>query len=86
MRTGERMAQLDAVAECPARLDYVFVWFCELSASRGGSGFGFNPLSFSEIDAWCRRTGRDPDAFETRCLFALDAHWLSEQAERQAAK
>lgn len=79
------MAELDA-APCPPGLDYVFVWFCELNAARGGSGFGFNPLSFTELDAWCRVTGREIDAFEARCLFALDGAWLAEQAERQAAK
>lgn len=74
--TGNRPADLDGPA-CPSGVDYVWHWFCELSAARGSSGFGPNPLGYADIDAWSRLTGRQPDVFEVSCLMALDGTYFS---------
>lgn len=52
-------------------------WFGELSAARGGSGFGANPIGYAEINAWAALTGRDPLPFEVATLRAIDAAMLT---------
>lgn len=47
-------------------------WFCELSAARGGNGFGLSPISFTEIDAWARVTGERPTPWEVGLLRRID--------------
>ena len=46
---------------------YLFNWFLELDAGRGGNGFGLNPLSYTEIQAWAAltRVGLAPWEVET---------------------
>jgi hypothetical protein len=36
----------------PAEVGYLWGWFLELDGARGSNGFGLNPLSYSEIQAW----------------------------------
>lgn len=50
-------------------------WFRELSRGRGSSGFGPNPLSWSDLEAWAARMGRNPAPWEVGALFMLDEAW-----------
>lgn len=56
---------------------YVGGWFGELSGARSSNGFGVNPVSYAEIDAWARLTGRHPSFLEVSALRRLDAAYLS---------
>lgn len=49
------------------------MWFCELSAARTGTGFGANPISFSEIEAWAKMTRSKPTPREVLLIRKLDA-------------
>jgi hypothetical protein len=51
-QTGKKPKQLAEIPEMPSELGYIWVWFLELDAGRGGNGFGLNPLSYTEIQAW----------------------------------
>lgn len=64
----------------PPLLVYVWEWFCELSAARGSNGFGANPISWAEIDAWAQRMRRNPSVFELELLQALDAAFVISMA------
>jgi hypothetical protein len=55
----------------PSGLQYLAGWFGELAGSRA-SGFGVGPITYSEIEAWSRLTGRSPDPIEVRAIRALD--------------
>ena len=57
----------------PEPLTYLFVWWTELHAARGQSMHGIAPLTYADLDAWARMTGRDPEPFETDLLLRLDA-------------
>ncbi|HCP81789.1 MAG TPA: hypothetical protein DIT67_09430 [Octadecabacter sp.] len=50
--------------------------FIALSRTRSYSSFGPNPISYQEIEAWCRltRTPLAPHHIEILC--ALDQEWL----------
>lgn len=51
-------------------------WFGELASARTSSGFGGNPISYSEVKAWAELTGRKPSPLEVNALRRLDARYL----------
>jgi hypothetical protein len=73
--TGHRPPELDG-PPCPPELVYVLTWFYELAAARGSSGFGLNPISYSEIDAWARLSGIEIDSSEVALVRLVDAAFL----------
>ncbi len=55
----------------PAGL-HVHQWFVELDAVRTGNGYGANPLTFGEIDAFVRLKGLAPEPWEIEALRQMD--------------
>lgn len=70
---------------CPALVEHVWFWFLDLSRSRGGSGFGANALSFSEIAAWCALSGERPSPYEVELIRALDGLFMTPPEVRNKA-
>jgi len=62
-----------------------FMWGCysDLDLSRTSSGFGPNPLSYAEIEAYGRLIGIDWRPWQVRALKMLDAAFLQFCAKRQ---
>lgn len=50
-----------------------------MSGARTSNGFGLNPLSFAEIQAWAALTGVEPTPWEVSLLKRLDAVTLANQ-------
>lgn len=65
----------------PEEAEHLWAWFQELNLARTGSGFGPNPLSHAEIQAWAQLTDRAPSPAEVQALRALDVCWLAAQAK-----
>lgn len=82
-RTGKREEALDA-DPCPEPVRYLWQAFCEISATRGNNGFGPNPLSWSEIEAWARLDGRILFQFERTALLMLDRVFLEMAGKKEA--
>lgn len=59
--------------ECPEELDYLWLWFVEISAGRGEGMSGAASLTWDSIDAWSRLTDTEIAPHEVRAIFALDA-------------
>ena len=78
-------AALAAQPDLPEPIEYVWDWWEELSAGRAEGFSGPAPLSWLDIDAWARRTDRDPKPHEIWALFLLDATmragWRKKQKE-----
>lgn len=53
-------------------LAYLSDWSDELFGRSGVDANGLTPMTWGTIDAWARRTGRDPQPHEVDALFALD--------------
>ncbi len=75
--TGEAPPELADAADCPDEYLELWLWWQELATSRGGNGFGPNPLTYSEIAAWAALTHRAPTPAETALLTQIDAVFLS---------
>jgi hypothetical protein len=54
--------------------------FRRLSARRGSSGFGVNPIRHADIEALCRLTRMRLDPWEVEAIEDLDGLFLAEQA------
>lgn len=57
---------------CPEPAEHVWRWFLELRRRRSGSGFGANPISYAELEAWARLSGTRPSALEVGWIMDLD--------------
>lgn len=59
--------------------------FLELSETRRSNGFGPEPLSYSEMEAWGRLTGRRLQPWQVRLIKQLDHEFMANHA-KQAKK
>lgn len=61
--------------------EYTFAWnaFHELNGSRGSNGFGVNPITYLEIDAYVRLTGKVLLPYEINAINVIDACFLKAQ-------
>lgn len=62
--------------EMPAAGLRVWGIFLHLHATRGSNGFGANPISYQDIEAWSRLRREPVRPFELDIIRALDATWL----------
>jgi len=87
-QTGTMPAEL-VIPPCPSMLAHIVQcffgsdkrlriggWFGELSETRP-SGFGAGAITYAEIDAWARLTGRSPTRFEVYVLRRADAAFVA---------
>jgi len=59
--------------DLPFAFRHIWQWFVEeLTPRRSSNGFGVNPLTHAEVEAWARLTGRTPTTMEARLLMRLD--------------
>ncbi|WP_425468453.1 phage tail assembly chaperone [Phyllobacterium endophyticum] len=61
----------DPVPEAPEYTDYIWDWFVQLHNSRE-TGFSANPISFLEVEAFCRLTGALIDPWELSVIRRMD--------------
>jgi hypothetical protein len=62
---------------------YLWEWFQELNSQRTSNGFGQNPITFLDIQAWANLTKRFPLAWEVKAIRTMDSMWLSEIAKNR---
>ena len=55
-----------------------------MSSARTSNGFGLNPLSFCEIEAWARLSGVEPTPWEVGLLKRLDMVTLANHRSNTA--
>lgn len=87
-QTGENPKELiELTADpCPELLEHVYAMFWEVSASRGGNGYGPNPISYCEMQAWAQLTGQTPTPFEVGIVKELDALFMAQHAKAAKTK
>lgn len=57
----------------PDAVAYLWRWYLEIRRGLGAGMHGMEPLTWAALDAWARRTGRNPEPHEVDALFVLDA-------------
>ena len=65
----------------PEELAHVWMWFCELSASRTIGMSGANPISWLEMQAYFNLTNECPTRFELNAIRLIDISALSDKKE-----
>ena len=56
----------------PDSLGYLWDWYEELAYSRSSSGFGPNPITYVDIEAWGRLCSVDLSRWEVQTIRILD--------------
>jgi hypothetical protein len=72
-RAGNAFA-IEALREpqFPDALSYLWEWCLEIRQGLGAGMDGLAALTWVALDAWARRTRREPEPHEVQALFALD--------------
>ena len=60
---------------------HVLQWFMDLHSSRGNNGFGYNPITYTDIAHWASLIGADPQPWEVRAIRLMDSAFLEEAAK-----
>lgn len=77
-RRGNAKAQAALVAPpLRARFVHLWHWFQELHGARGSGMNGPAPITWPDLDAWARRTRRDPSPWECTALKAMDGAFFA---------
>ena len=69
---------------CPQSIYYLYQIFLDLNLSRSGSGFGVNPISYTEMNSYLHLTGQRLLPWEVRILKYIDMIYLV--AENKSAE
>ena len=77
---GTDLSAIDA-PECPPQFAYLLAWWGELSATRSAGLAGPAPISYLEVEAWARLTGRAPSIRQVGLLRAIDNAYLRSVAD-----
>jgi len=67
----------------PEGMELVWGYFIQLHNARTSSGFGSNPISYSEIQAWNNLTDSGVTTMDVKIIKRLDIVYLNHQAEKQ---
>lgn len=70
--SASALAMLDG-PPFPDALAYLWRWYGELRRGCAPDATGAAVLTWPVLDAWARRTHRDPEPYEADALFTLDA-------------
>jgi hypothetical protein len=78
---GAPVTELDDLVDLPETMTYIWLYFSDLHNARTSSGFGINPLQYSDIFAYFALYSIAPVDWEIRAIKKLDSIALSEYAE-----
>jgi hypothetical protein len=85
-RRARRLPRSEREPPFPLHDAYLFSIFQELNASRSHNGFGYNPLTYTEVDAYRRMTGTVLNAWQVKMLMRIDQIFLAASAKAQQLK
>ena len=80
----QQREELEARLNIPSMPEeFTFAWgsFFDLQATRGSNGFSPNPLTYLEIEAYIRLSGRVLLPYEIRAIKVIDSAFLNAQAD-----
>ena len=84
-QTGIKPKELENLIELKQSQYELWSWFMELNESRTSTGFGMNPISYSDIFAYFNLQGITPHKWEVDTLRRLDREVLSIYAKKAQA-
>ena len=82
-QTGRSPLELESITEPPEPFLYIWHWFFELHGARQAGGFGPNPISYSEIKAWCEAMNIFITPWEIAVIKAMDREYMQSTSENR---
>ena len=83
-QTGKKPKELEDLVELPDSCLNVWHWFISLNNARSNSGFGVNPISYTEIKNFFELMHIVPDEWEVNLIKAMDAVAMKQFSEDMA--
>lgn len=84
-QTGVKPPALDDLVELPPEMSYVWEYFLRLNRKRTSSGFGVNPIPFSEIESFFKLNQIEYSPDEVQLIEMLD-NVAMEHFQKEAEK
>lgn len=84
-QTGVKPKELEELLELQREQYEIWGWFMELNEARSSSGFGLNPITYSDIEAYFRLQKIVPEKWEIDTIKRLDREVLSIYAKKAKA-
>jgi hypothetical protein len=84
-QTGHKPKELENLSTIPQSCYETWGWFLQLNESRSSNGFGFDPISYGDIDAFFRLQQIIPELWEIDLIRRLDRTVLSVYSAKQKA-
>ena len=81
-QTGRKPKELDDLAVMPLAFKDLWHMFLELHSSRGSNGFGYDPISFTELKSYADLYNIDFEPWEIQVLHRFDNIVLQLQADQ----
>lgn len=80
---GRPVAELQDLATLPDSMGYVWGWFIELHNARTSNGFGLNPITYVDMQAYFDLYQIVPQDWQVQLIKQLDSIALSAFAKQQ---
>ena len=71
------LEKLENEPSVPFCAEHLWNWFWELHSTRSAGMNGPDPISYLEIDAWEKKTGKIVHPFEVKIIKDLDAAYIN---------
>lgn len=78
--------ELENLLELPEEMIFIWKYFMDLNSKRQNTGYGFLPLTYSEIKAYYDLFDLPYDSFEVQIICLLDSvamQYYNEEAEKK---
>jgi hypothetical protein len=88
-RSPQRREEIEselAQPPLPKAVGHIWGAFLRLSAHRQSAGFGPGPITWPDLDAFCRMTRTRLVPWEVEMIEDLDSLWLAEKAREIKAR
>lgn len=83
--TGKTPIELQNLVELPESCYDAWSWFIDLHNARTSTGFGVNPITYSDLHSYFQLSCIQPEVWEIKLIRAMDSVVL-EQVAKDTAK
>lgn len=85
-QTGRKPKELENLIQLPESCYQVWKWFLELNAARTGSGFGVNPITYTEIHCYMTLMQITPEEWEISLIRRFDNEAMKASTKKSSSK
>ncbi|MFZ5669129.1 MAG: phage tail assembly chaperone [Pseudomonadota bacterium] len=77
------IAELHHGPKLPKHAEHIWLWWKDLTSTRGGNGFSVNPIDRHDIRVWQEDEGISLQAWERRAILRIDIAYRASLATQE---